>query len=75
MRGGIMAASSGRSSGGMKGMSRLDDFGVVDDTETRYRGYAAAASKLNPKERAAWWRGVFQRDPEMLEYIHRDPRK
>jgi hypothetical protein len=68
-------ASSGRQGKSVKGMSRLDDFGVVDDTRTRYKGYAVAASKLNPKERAAWWRGVFQRDPEMLEFIHGDSEK
>ena len=60
--------------GKFKDVSRLEDFGVVDDTRTRYKGYAAAASKLNPKERAAWWRDVFQRDPEMLEFVNGDRR-
>ena len=67
-----MAESYMRHRGKFKDVSRLDDFGVVDDTRTRYRGYAAAASKLNPKERAAWWREVFQRDPEMLEFVNGD---
>jgi hypothetical protein len=70
-----MVASSGRKGSELKRVARLDDFGVVDDTRSRYKGYAAAASKLNPRERAAWWRGVFQRDPEMLEYIHSDSRR
>jgi hypothetical protein len=60
--------------GKLKDVSRLDDFGVIDDTRTRYRGYAAAASKLNPKERAAWWRDVLQRDPEMLKFVNGDRR-
>ena len=69
-----MVESYKRHRGKFKDVSRLDDFGVVDDTRTRYRGYAAAASKLNPKERAAWWREVFQRDPEMLEFVNGDRR-
>lgn len=73
MRGTIIMTVSNRRAGARpKGVSRLDDFGVVDDTRARYKGYAAAASKLNPRERAAWWHGVFQRDPEMREYIKRD---
>lgn len=68
-------ASSRRSSARAKGMSRLDDFGVVKDNHTRYRDYASAASKLHPRKRAAWWRDVFRRDPEMLEYINGNPRK
>ena len=57
------------------GMSRLDDFGVIKDTRARYRDYASAASKLHPRERAAWWRDVFRRDPEMLEYLNGDSRE
>ena len=34
------------------GMTRLDDFGVVDSAEGRFKQYVAAASKLNPKVRA-----------------------
>jgi hypothetical protein len=65
----ISARRTGRRS---DGMSRLEDFGVMDDTRTRYKGYATAASKLNPKERAAWWREVFQRDPDMLEFFREE---
>lgn len=49
------------------GMTRLDDFGVVDTAEKRFKQYVSAASKLNPKLRAAWWKETLQRDPEMLE--------
>lgn len=66
MRDGLMA-SYRRSH--VSGMSRLDDFGVIKDTRTRYRDYASAASKLHPRERAAWWRDVFRRDPEMLSFF------
>ena len=51
------------------GMTRLDDFGVVDSAEGRFKKYVAAASKLNPKLRAAWWKDTLQRDPEMLEFF------
>ena len=70
----MVASNMLRNRGKFKDVSRLEDFGVVDDTRTRYKGYAAAASKLNPKERAAWWRDVFQRDPEMLEFVNGDRR-
>ena len=70
----MVASNTWRNRGKFKDVSRLEDFGVMDDTRTRYRGYAAAASKLNPKERAAWWRDVFQRDPEMLEFVNGDRR-
>ncbi|UCE45172.1 MAG: hypothetical protein JSU93_07315 [Methanobacteriota archaeon] len=56
----------------LEGISRLDEFGAVDGTKARYRNYARAASKLNPKERAAWWRDVFRRDPDMLEFVNGD---
>ncbi|MDH3365076.1 MAG: hypothetical protein OEM29_03610 [Thermoplasmata archaeon] len=64
-----MAGQHRKAKRGFEGVSRLDDFGVVDDTKTRYRTYASAASKLNPKERAAWWRDVIQRDPEILAFF------
>jgi len=67
-----MAISARRNGARPKGVSRLDDFGVVDDVRARFKDYAAAASKLNPRERAAWWREVFQRDPEMLEFFRGD---
>ena len=56
-------------------MASLDDFGVVDDTRTRYRTYASAASKLDPRERAAWWRDVLRRDPDMLKFINGDEKR
>ncbi|UCE80517.1 MAG: hypothetical protein JSV94_05000 [Methanobacteriota archaeon] len=65
-----MTASPRRNRKGLEGVSRLDEFGIVDDKEVRFKTYASAASKLSPKERAAWWRDVFQRDREMLEYIN-----
>jgi len=67
-----MATSAKRNGGRPKGVLRLDDFGVVDDVRERYKGYATSASKLNPRERATWWREVFQRDPEMLEFSRGD---
>lgn len=70
----MVASNIWRNRGKFKDVSRLEDFGVMDDTRTRYKGYAAAASKLNPKERAAWWRDVLQRDPEMLEFVNGDRR-
>jgi hypothetical protein len=66
---GIMAVMTKRIRRRSDGMSHLEDFGVVDDTRTRYKNYASAASKLGPKERAAWWKDVFQRDPDMLEFF------
>lgn len=54
------------------GMTRLDDFGVVDTAEKRFKQYVAAASRLNPKLRAAWWRETLQRDPEMLRFFRGD---
>ncbi len=51
------------------GMTRLDDFGVVDSAEKRFKQYVAAASKLNPKLRASWWKETLQRDPQMLEFF------
>ena len=51
------------------GMTRLDDFGVVDTAERRFKQYVSAASKLNPKLRAAWWKNTLQRDPQMLEFF------
>ncbi|UCE92413.1 MAG: hypothetical protein JSV90_04580 [Methanobacteriota archaeon] len=68
-------ASPNRSRVGIEGMSRLDDFGAVKDTCARYRDYASAASKLHPHERAAWWRDVFRRDPEMLDYVNGNARR
>ena len=68
-------ASYRRSSVSVGGMSHLDDFGVIKDTRTRYRDYASAASKLHPRERAAWWRDVLRRDPEMLEYLNGSSRQ
>ena len=65
-------ASCRRSGVRAKGVSRLDDFGIVKDTRSRYKHYASAASKLHPRERAAWWRDVFRRDPEILEYVNGD---
>jgi len=53
----------------MDGMTRLDDFGVVDTAERRFKQYVSAASKLNPKIRAAWWKETLQRDPAMLEFF------
>ena len=67
-----MAISRKKTRRRLEGISRLDEFGAMDDTKARYRNYVHAASKLNPKERAAWWREVFQRDPEMLRYINGD---
>ena len=67
-----MAISRKKTRRRLEGISRLDEFGAVDDTRARYRNYAQAASKLNPKERAAWWRDVFRRDPDMLEFINGD---
>lgn len=75
MRMGIMAAQRKKTNRGLENVSRLEDFGIVDDTRTRYRAYASAASKLNPKERAAWWRDVFQRDPDMLIYLNGSGRR
>jgi hypothetical protein len=57
------------------GMMRLDDFGVVDSAEGRFKQYVAAASKLNPKLRAAWWKETLQRDPEMLAFFRGDKLK
>ncbi len=51
------------------GMTRLDDFGVVDTAQDRFKQYVAAASKLNPKIRAAWWKETLERDPQMLEFF------
>ena len=68
-------ASSRRSRADGIGMSRLDDFGVVNDTGTRYRDYASAAAKLHPHKRAEWWRDVFRRDPEILEYVNGQARR
>jgi hypothetical protein len=70
-----MTTSARRSGARIKGVSRLDDFGVVDDTCVRYRGYTVAASKLDPRLRAAWWRDVFRRDPDMLEFINGDEKR
>ena len=67
-----MAVSRKKTRRRLEGMSRLDEFGGVDDTRARYKNYAQAASKLNPKERAAWWREVFQRDPDMLAFFRGD---
>ena len=67
-----MAISRKKTQRRLEGISRLDDFGAMDGARTRYRSYARAASKLNPKERAAWWRDVFRRDPDMLEFINGD---
>lgn len=50
----------------------MDDFGVVDTAEKRFKQYVAAASRLNPKLRAAWWRETLQRDPEMLRFFRGD---
>jgi len=72
VRSAIMANSAKRNGDRPKGVLRLDDFGVVDDVRERFKGYATAASKLNPRERAVWWRGVFQRDPEMLAFSRGD---
>ncbi len=64
-----MTTRRGRDGSRAAEASSLDDFGiVVDDEKARYRSYVTASSKLNPKERAAWWRDIFRRDPEMLEY-------
>lgn len=54
------------------GMTRLDDFGVVDTAEKRFKQCVAAASRLNPKLRAAWWRETLERDPEMLRLFRGD---
>jgi hypothetical protein len=55
------------------GAASLDDFGVlIDDEKTRYRSYVTAASRLNPKQRAAWWMDIFRRDPEMLQFFKED---
>ncbi len=54
------------------GMTRLDDFGVVDSAEGRFKQYVAVASRLNPKLRAAWWKETLQRDPQMLEFFRGD---
>ena len=51
------------------GMTRLEDFGVVDSAEARFKQYVAAASRLNPRVRAAWWKETLQRDPEMLSFF------
>ncbi|TRO49204.1 hypothetical protein E2P63_09085 [Candidatus Bathyarchaeota archaeon] len=57
------------------GMTRLDDFGVVDDARERFKSYVTAAGKLSPKDRAAWWRDVFERDPESLKFFRGDELK
>ncbi len=67
-----MATYARKNGGKPRGVSCLDDFGVIDDVRARFKDYAAAASKLNPRERAAWWREVFQRDPKMLEFYRGD---
>jgi hypothetical protein len=54
------------------GMTRLEDFGVVEGKETRFKQYVAAASKLDPRVRAAWWRERLQKDPELLEFFRGD---
>jgi len=56
-------------------MTRLDDFGVVDDARERFKGYVSAAAKLNPRDRAGWWRDVFERDPESLKFFRGDELK
>jgi len=56
-------------------MTRLDDFGVVDDARERFKSYVTAAGKLSPKDRAAWWRDVFERDPESLKFFRGDELK
>lgn len=50
----------------------MDDFGVVDTAEKRFKQCVAAASRLNPKLRAAWWRETLERDPEMLRLFRGD---
>ncbi|MBE0518101.1 MAG: hypothetical protein IH630_02600 [Thermoplasmata archaeon] len=54
------------------GMTRLDDFGIVDSAEKRFKQYVAAASKLNPRIRAAWWKDTLERDPAMLTFFRGD---
>jgi hypothetical protein len=54
------------------GMTSLEDFGVVDGKEVRFKQYVAAASKLDPRVRAAWWRDRLQKDPELLEFFRGD---
>ncbi len=54
------------------GMTRLDDFGIVDSAEKRFKQYVAAASKLNPRVRAAWWKDTLERDPAMLTFFRGD---
>jgi hypothetical protein len=53
-------------------MTRLEDFGVVDSAEARFKQYVVAAGRLNPRVRAAWWKETLQRDPEMLAFFRGD---
>jgi len=56
-------------------MSKLEDFGVIEDPNARFRKYVASAAKVPPKVRAAWWKETLKRDPEILKFFQADDLK